>query len=414
MDLPVQFYAQTQAACHALNASQHRSLLRQIDWKHRLIGIRGPRGVGKTTLMLQHLQANYGTSPSALYLTLDDFYFTENRLIDLARAFEARGGKILYLDEVHKYPHLNWAQEIKNIYDLLPGLKIVFTGSSILKIRNEQADLSRRALVYDLQGLSFREYLNMTLPVSLPAFSLPDVLHKHEELSREVVFGQTIRPLSFFHTYLREGYFPFFLENRDIYLHRVREVIKLIIEVDFNYIPEYNITDHVKISRLLYAFASSVPFKPNITKLGERVELNRTRLTQYIYLLERARLLNLLHSRNKGLSSLQKPEKIYLENTNLIHALAPGQTDMGSLRETFFVNQLNAPNPALPFQPLLFYPEQGDFLLDTYAEQYLFEVGGKNKDFRQLPTHENSFLALDEMEIGYGRKIPLWLFGFLY
>lgn len=408
------FYQQTQAAVAAVPTAYVREISRNIDWKHRLIAIRGPRGVGKTTLLLQHIKSNYSHSADAIYVTLDDFFFTENRLIDLARDFQAKGGKVLYLDEVHKYPQQNWAQEIKNIYDLLPGLQLVFTGSSILKIRNEQADLSRRALVYDLQGLSFREYIDLTQGKNLPIVTFEDIISHHQELASQIIHDHQLQPLQSFDTYLREGYFPFFLENRETYLYRVREVLKLIIEVDLNYLPGYTITDHVKINRLLYAIASSAPFKPNISKLSERIELNRNRLTEYIYLLERARLLNLLHSRHKGISSLQKPEKVYLENPNLIYALAPTQVAVGSLRETFFLNQISAPRLDRPFPLVITYPTVGDFLVDTYAEKYLFEVGGKNKGFRQIESKEHAYVVADNLEIGFGNKIPLWLFGFVY
>lgn len=407
-------YQQSQGAAAFVSTTYTRELLQRIDWKHRLIAIRGPRGVGKTTLLLQHLKLNYSNSPKALYVTLDDFFFTENRLIDVAKEFYAKGGKVIYLDEVHKYPQINWAQEIKNIYDLLPKLKVAFTGSSILKILNEQADLSRRALIYDLQGLSLREYIDLTENKNLPVFSFEEIINHHHELASQIVHDYDLHPLQFFQTYLQEGYYPFFLENRDIYLYRVREVLKLIIEVDLNYLPDYTITDHVKINRLLYAIASSAPFKPNISKLSERIALNRNRLTEYIYLLERARLLNLMHSRHRGGSSLQKPEKIYLENTNIAYALAPTQVNHGSLRETFFLNQLSAPQPGRPFPLVITYPEKGDFLVDNFENSYLFEVGGKNKDLRQVGSEENAFIAADGIEIGFGRKIPLWLFGFLY
>jgi hypothetical protein len=240
------------------------------------------------------------------------------------------------------------------------------------------------------------------------------MLERHSELAAHVIHDRGIRPLQFFDDYLREGYYPFFLENRMVYLMRVRELLKLIIEIDLNYLPEHTITDHVRISKLLYAIASSAPFKPNISKLSERVELNRNRLTQYIYILERARMLNLLHSRHKGISALQKPEKIYLENTNLAFALAPGKTDAGSLRETFFLNQLRAPIPGRALPLIVNYTDQGDFLVDSYEDQYAFEIGGKSKGFAQLEDKPHAFVAADGIETGFDRKIPLWLFGFLY
>lgn len=392
-----------------------REIMQQIEWSFRLVAIRGARGVGKTTLLRQHLKLNYGASETALYVSLDDFYFTENRLFELAEQFSQQGGQQLYLDEVHKYPKGNWAQEIKNIYDFLPDLKVVFTGSSILKILNEQADLSRRALVYDMQGFSFREYLDVVLKIQLPSYSLATILQDHRAIASNIVLERKIKPLVLLNDYLQYGYYPFFLESQKAYWSRVTEMLKLVIEVDFSYLEDYTITNHTKINHLLYAIASSAPFKPNISKLSSKLVLNRNRLTQYIYLLERARLINLLHSDRTGISALQKPEKIFLENTNLMYALAPAGIQKGSLRETFFFSHLRyavQQSPGLTQQ--IFYPDRGDFLVDTFAEQISFEVGGRNKGRQQLADADNGYLVIDDMEIGTAHRIPLWLFGFLY
>lgn len=392
-----------------------RSLMNHIEWSHRLVAIRGARGVGKTTLLRQHLKINYGLSNKALYISLDDFYFTEHRLFDVAKEFNQKGGTCLYIDEVHKHPTDNWAKEIKNIYDFLPELKVVFTGSSIIKILNEQADLSRRALIYEMQGLSFREYIELTTNITFPTVSLSELLTQHLDLAKTIILDKKVKPLALLEDYLRYGYYPFFLESKKAYLSRVREMIKLVIEIDFNYLPEYTITDHHKINRLLYVIASSVPFKPNITKLSERIGLNRNRLTQYIYLLERGRLLNLLHNDRKGITALQKPSKVYLENPNLMYALVNANVNKGNLRETFFLNHISYQNRTKnPFSTKVFYPEKGDFLVDIVSDRFLFEVGGKNKSFKQIGQAPNHFVVADDIEFGDGNKIPLWLFGLLY
>ena len=392
-----------------------RSLMDQIEWDYRLIAIRGARGIGKTTLLRQHLKLNYGLSDKALYVSLDDFYFTENRLFDIAKDFSQKGGLCLYVDEVHKHPTGNWAKEIKNIYDFLPELKVVFTGSSILKILNEQADLSRRALTYEMQGLSFREYIELTTDINLPILSIQELLEQHVDFAKTIILEKKVKPLALIKDYMTYGYYPFFLESKKAYLSRVREMMKLVIEVDFNYLPEYTITDHYKINRLLYVIASSVPFKPNITKLSERIGLNRNRLTQYIYLLERGRLLNLLHNDRKGITALQKPDKVYLENPNLMYALVNTNVSEGNLRETFFLNHVTYQNRTQnPFSTQVFYPEKGDFLVDIISDRFLFEIGGKNKSFKQIGQAPNHYVVADNMEFGDGNKIPLWLFGLLY
>ena len=412
MELLVQ---QSKTLTQLVSTHYVRYLMTTIEWDYRLIAIRGPRGVGKTTLLRQHLKLHYGVSDKALYITLDDFFFTETRLIELARQFHQMGGEILYIDEVHKYPHGDWAREIKNIYDLLPQLKVVFTGSSIIRILNEQADLSRRALIYEMQGLSFREFVGLTKNIVIPSFSIQDLLENHIVIAADLVLEKVLKPLVLLKEYLEYGYYPFFLESRMAYFSRLREMLKLVIEVDFNYLEEYTITEHTKINKLLYAIASSAPFKPNIAKLSERIGLNRNRLTQYIYLLERARLLHLLHTNRKGITALQKPDKIYLENTNLMYALVPTKVERGNLRETFFLSHIRYnKRQTTPFAPQTFYPDKGDFLVDTYEEQFLFEVGGSSKSAKQIMGQKNAYLVIDDLEIGHTNKIPLWLFGLLY
>ncbi|UNY97879.1 AAA family ATPase [Zhouia spongiae] len=372
-----------------------------IIWDARLIGIKGARGVGKTTLMLQYIKLNLKDEiDKTLYVSLDSFWFSDNKLIDLVDHFTKTGGKYLFLDEVHKYP--NWSQELKNIYDDFPELKIVFTGSSLLEILNARADLSRRAIVYNLQGLSFREYLVLETGVEFKPLTLPYILQNHDSISEAVL--EKIRPLAYFQSYLKSGYYPYHFEGKESYYLRLREVVNLMLEielpllrgVDINYVP--------KIKQLLYIVSQSVPFIPNVSKLSIKINIQRTTLLGYMHYLEEVKLTNNLFKQANGISKLQKPSKIYLENTNLNYLLAQDKVDIGSLRETFFVNQL-------VYNHQLEYADKGDFVVDGI---YTFEIGGKNKTNQQIKGMTNAFIAADEIEYGFHNKIPLWMFGFLY
>ncbi|MEM6318459.1 MAG: AAA family ATPase [Bacteroidota bacterium] len=377
-----------------------REIMYQINWDNRLIAIRGARGVGKTTLLLQRMKLNYLGQSEAAFINLDDLYFSGHTLIDFVEDFVQKGGRMLFIDEVHKYP--NWSKEIKNAYDYFTDLKIVFTGSSIAQILNAKADLSRRAVVYEMQGLSFRAFLNLTQETSFQPIALDELVTNHVEYAMSIT--AEIRPLAFFESYLKNGYYPYFLEGLEPYWFKVSQTVKLILEVDLPYLEGYNIQFIHKINKLLYTIATSIPFTPNMTKLSERIGINRNLLTQYFYYLEQARIFNLLHSSRKGLSYLQKPDKVYLENTNLLYAIAPENTEKGTLRETFFLNQTS-------YQHTVQAPNKGDFLVN---QNYLFEIGGKNKKNKQIPGIENAFVVADDIEIGVGNQIPLWLFGFLY
>jgi len=372
----------------------------KIDWNDRLIGILGARGTGKTTLLLQRLKTVYGLNNSAIYITMDDIYFTSNSLSDFAVQFRQQGGKILFIDEVHKYP--NWAQELKNLYDFYKDLSIVFTGSSIIDISRQNADLSRRAVQYELTGLSYREFLKFSGKAILDALSLQDVLDRHVEIANDLTLQ--FRPLENFSDYLKYGYYPFFLENIDTYHLRVEKVVRLIIEEDLQFIAGFNPHHSRKIYQLMYILATNVPFKPNITKLSEKTGIHRNMIVEYLYYLENARLINSLSAAGRSTSILQKPDKIFLENTNLLFALSPDNVDKGALREAFFMNQLSNAKHQLGL------PLKGDFVID---EKYTFEIGGKGKSLKQLANVRDSFVAMDDIEAGIGNKIPLWLFGML-
>ncbi len=383
-----------------INLDFKRSLMNEIQWESRLIGIKGARGVGKTTLLLQFIKEHLPINELTLYVSLDNIWFAENKLSKLVNDFVKKGGKYLFLDEVHKYP--NWSQELKNIYDDYPELKIVFTGFSLLEILNARADLSRRAVVYMLQGLSYREYLEIKLGVKLPKLELDDLVKNHLELAKE--FNRLINPLQYFEEYLKTGYFPYFLEVPSLYYHRIEEVINMIIEIELPLLRKVDSTYISKLKQLLQIIAESVPFIPNVSKLSERIGINRNTFTAYLHYLQEANLTRNLYKDAHGISLLQKPDKIYLENTNFQYALAPRNTVIGSIRETFLVNQLS-------YQYQVEYANQGDFLINR---SYTIEVGGKGKAKKQILGIDKSYIASDNIEYGTGNKIPLWMFGFLY
>lgn len=376
-----------------------RSVMQDISWEARLIGIKGARGAGKTTLLLQRIKGQLADIRQALYVSLDDLWFAEHRLVDLADSFVKEGGRYLFLDEVHKYP--DWSQEIKNIYDDYPELYIVFTGSSLLEILHARADLSRRAVIYELQGLSFREYLHFAQGTIFPRYKLSDLLTRHEEIAAEVV--RELKPLAYFGTYLESGYYPFFKEVPDLYAQRLSEVVNLILEVELPQLRKVDVAWIPKLKQLLLIIAESAPFKPNISALSSKIGINRETLLAYLHHLAESGLTRQLYKAGKGVSRLQKPDKIYLDNPNLAYVLRPSAPNIGTVRETYFANQL-------AYRHEISYPQAGDFLVD---QEYVFEVGGPNKQSGQL-RGKPGFLAIDRIELGYQKRIPLWLFGFLY
>jgi len=377
-----------------------RNQAQTIDWNDRLIGILGARGTGKTTILLQQMKERYGFSEEAIYITMDDIYFTTNTLSDFALMFRQQGGKILFLDEVHKYP--NWAREIKNIYDFYKDIKIVFTGSSIIDMSRQNTDLSRRAVQYELTGLSYREFLHFSGVARLKPISLKDLLKHHVEVAHELI--KDFKPLQHFYDYLKFGYYPFFIENVNTYHIRIEKVVRLIIEEDLQFIDGFNPHHSRKVYQLLYILATNVPFKPNISKLAEKTDISRNIIVEYLHYLDGARLINSLSAAGRSTSILQKPDKIFLENTNLLYALTPESVDKGTLRETYFMNQLKNAGHEVKL------PLKGDFLVN---DQYTFEIGGKGKSSKQVSGIEQSFIAVDDLEAGLSNKIPLWLFGMI-
>lgn len=337
----------------------------------------------------------------ALYVSLDDLWFTEHRLIDLAEYHYLHGGTHLFLDEVHRYPYSNWAQELKNIHDRYPGFYVVFTGSSLLQIDASAADLSRRCVFYTLHGLSFREFLLFERKGDFAALTLEELLQGHVKLAASIVSHITVIPL--FEEYLRHGYYPFYKETLASYPLRLQQVITTILENDLPAIEKVEYVSIKKMKRLLVILSQMVPFTPNMTKISEQMETPRQSVARMFQLLERAALLTMLYSGKDNMQQLSKPEKVYLDNTNLMYSLA-SNADIGNIRETFFANQLKQAHEVT-------FSGQGDFRIDN---TYTFEVGGKTKTFNQIKEIPDSYLAIDDVEYGTGQRIPLWMFGFLY
>ncbi|MBD0288290.1 MAG: ATP-binding protein [Flavisolibacter sp.] len=377
-----------------------RYLYRQINWNNRLIAIIGPRGTGKTTLLLQKLHELDKSPTVAAYFSLDDLYFTTNSLVATAEDFYRKGGKHLFLDEVHKYP--GWARHIKNLYDFYPDLQIVFTGSSIINIAREEVDLSRRARMYELQGLSYREYLAYTGVLQTEPFQLEELLTTNYPWQKKFPAG--FLPLQHFTDYLTYGYYPFFTEDPEGFPLRIQQLVRLIVEYDMAELNDFDIRNAKKLLQLLYILSANVPFKPNLSSLSEKSNIHRNSINNYLLFLEQARLIRLLYPSGISVSVLQKPEKIYLDNTNLAHALSQQHPDKGNLRETFFLNQVSSLHHVS-------YPQKGDFMVN---EKWVFEVGGKTKSGSQVKEVPNSFIVQDDVAFPVGDVLPLWLFGFLY
>jgi len=381
----------------SLNFSRY--LLNHIDLNQRLIAIKGARGVGKTTLLLQ-LAKKYDDNTSVAYVAMDDLFFNDTKLYDFASDFSKHGGNVLLLDEVHKYP--NWSREIKLIYDNFPDLKIIFTSSSILEIFKSESDLSRRLISYNLNELSLREFLEFESGITVPLLSLEDIVLKHNQIALDLL--SDFKPLMHFKNYLNYGCYPYFKEGKEFYHQKLMQTINLIIEVDLLTVQHIDYAHITKIKRLLYVLASSVPFVPNLSKLSELINMSRASMVNSLENLRKSCLIEYLQKDKDGIAALRKPDKLYLRNTNLIYALAESNANIGNLRETFFLNQLS-------FNNTVRMADKGDFVVNS---KFTFEVGGKNKSKAQISGVENAFVIKDDIEIGINKTIPLWLFGLMY
>lgn len=380
-----------------------RSIMDDIPWKEsRLNAIRGARGVGKTTLMLQYQKLHYGDTSNhkSLYIRLDNLYFAQHSLVEVAEQFERQGGELLLVDEVHNAPY--WAKEIKEIYDVFQSLHVVFSGSSLLHILNAQADLSRRCLSYDMQGLSFREYMQLYHQIELPKVSLDDILHNAFDIVREV--HQKCHPYEFFPTYLMQGYYPFGTEGFSLYSQKVENIADMLLNIELPQLRKVDVGNIRKLKALLAVISSEVPMLVDVSKLSALIGVSRITLLAYLQYLHEAKLIRLLYSDDLSVKKMQKPDKILMENTNLLQALSLKEPNVGTMRETFFCNQLG-------YKHQVEYCKNGDFLID---HKLTFEIGGKAKDGKQVAQTENAYIAADDYDYPNGNKLPLWLFGLMY
>lgn len=380
------------AMLRSISTTFHRYMFNRINWDNRLLGLVGPRGIGKTTLMLQYAKEKLNRN-TTLFVNADDLYFSAHHLVDLADEFVKRGGTHLIIDEIHKYK--DWARELKLIYDYHADLKVFFTGSSILDIHKGSTDLSRRAIVYSMQGLSFREYLEMFHHIKIPAYSLTDIIQHRAELPDK------FRPYAYFQSYLEQGYYPFSKEEQ--FNIRLQQVINKTLEVDIPQYAEMSISTTRKLKQLLIIIAQSVPFKPNMSSIATILGVSRNNLSDYFLYLEEAGLIAQLRDGTGGIRGLGKVDKVYLDNPTLMYSLGQDTSEIGNIRETFFLNQTRVEQKVIT-----------SAISDFQIANYIFEVGGKNKKQKQLQGSENGFIVKDNIEQGYMNVIPLWQFGLNY
>ena len=369
-----------------------RYIYNEINWNNRMLGLIGPRGVGKTTLVLQYIRESLDPAET-LYVTTEDFYFVDHRITQLADDFVKRGGKYLFIDEIHKYK--DWSKELKLIYDYHKDLHVVFTGSSILDIKKGSADLSRRAVIYIMQGLSFREYLQLFHGIQSETYSLDEIL------SHKVEWADVTHPLPLFGDYLKRGYYPFALE--DDFELRLTQIINQTLESDIPVYAGMNVATGRKLKQLLSIISKSAPFKPNMSKIADMLSASRNNIADYCLYMEEAGMVAQLRSNTGGIRGLGKVDKIYLDNTNLINNLSGDNPNIGNIRETFFLNQMRVKNE-VHTSPV------ADFIIGDKT----FEVGGKNKGSRQIKDVENGYIIKDDIEEGYLNVIPLWHLGLTY
>ncbi|MEI8112084.1 MAG: AAA family ATPase [Bacteroidia bacterium] len=372
-----------------------RELLDEINWDDRIIGIKGFRGVGKTTFLIDLVKEKFLNDKTCLYVNLNNFYFAKRKIISFADEFYKTGGKTLLLDQIHKYP--DWASELRSCYDNFPELKIIFSASPVLRVLEGNNQLNEIARIYHLEGLSFREYLNYQSNMNFRRYSIQEIVSNHIKIAQEIT--QDIKPLAFFNDYLKEGFYPYFLNNNGFYNETLLKHINLALEIDVTYLNQIDLQYLPKLRKLLQIIASQVPFSPNVSKLSSDVQTSRATIMNYLRYMKNARIINMLFT-NGNEDEIKKPDLVYLHNTNLMYAIDPGNISSKSLRQTFFYNQVG-------YQNQIKSSGKADFKV---ADQYHFSVGGKYS----VPAEVGYFAAADMIEVGNENVIPLWLFGFLY
>ena len=383
-----------------------RDQMNQIHWNAQIISIMGPKGVGKSTLLRQYVKRNYQIGDRrSLYCSADSVDFSTRTLVELAEQFFINGGELLIVDEIHKYKPgtSDWSKEVKEIYELFPKLKLIVSGSSLLKLKEGDADLSRRAIKYTMPGLSFREALRFYHGLDFPKWTLEDILTHPFDLWEMVT--SKCKPVVHFKEYLEKGYYPFLLEGEGEYFTRIEQVVNYIIETELPQICKVDVANIRKLQALVKLIAEEVPFELNANKIAGSMEIGRDTVVEYLKYLGDAKILNLLYSDRKKTGKLSKPDKVYLENPNLLYAIAPDKVEIGTARESFAINSLSESH-------LVEYGKaQGDFKIDS---KYTFEIGGRSKDFSQIAGLPDSYIFADDWDMPDGAKLPLWMLGFLY
>lgn len=393
----------SQRLVNSVQMNTFRYLYDIIDWDDRLIMVKGARGVGKTTMMLQHINAASGPNGPALYASCDGLWFSDNKLVDLAAYHYDHGGTHLYLDEIHRYRG-NWQQELKNIYDSFPGYHVTFTGSSMIHLDSALADLSRRCLPYRLEGLSFREYLKFEGIADLPPVSLAEVLDPEHKAEWRIINMLPDKVLALFERYIGKAYYPFYEPGRTgEYYGRIERLVNTSINQDIPSVDNVEFETLHKLSKLLYVMSTDVPFTLNVQSLSQKIQVSRNTVIKMFELLDKGGIVRCVHSGWRSPKSVAKPEKILFNNTDIMAALS-SMNDIGTVRETFVASMLAQAHT-------VYEPPTGDFLVD---EKYVLEVGGRRKTFSQVADLPNSYIVLDDTETGLGNRIPLWMFGFLY
>jgi hypothetical protein len=383
-----------------------REKMDQIHWNAQIVSIMGAKGVGKSTLIKQHLKQNFQAGDRrVLYCSADTVDFSTLTLVELVEEFVIQGGELLVVDEIHKYKPgtTAWSREVKEIYELYPTLKLIISGSSLLRLKEGDADLSRRAIKYTMPGLSFREALRFYHGLEFPKWSLEDILAHPYDLWQQVT--SKCKPIVLFKEYLEKGYYPFLLEGEGEYYTRIEQMVNYIIETELPQICKVDVANIRKIQALVKLICDEVPFELNANKIAAALEIGRDTVVEYLKYLGDAKVLNLLYSDKKKIGKLAKPDKVYLENPNLLHALAPGKVDIGTARECFAINSLSESHEVEYGKAL------GDFKVDA---RYTIEVGGRGKDFSQIAGIPDSYVFADDWDLPDGAKLPLWMLGFLY
>ena len=394
-----ELYQEFQERLLNVSTTFRRSFMDKIDWNERLNMIVGARGVGKSTLMLQRIKEAHENMEEVLYVSMDYLFASHYTLLDIAKYHYEKGGRYLYIDEIHKYE--NWSQELKNINDKYQKLKVVASGSSILEIMKGKADLSRRAVDYEMPGLSFREYINIETECNFSTVTIEDIVTNHREIATEIL--KDIQPGKYFTEYLKKGYYPFYLEGKNQYSKKLNNVLNITLEVDLTQQLNVEVSKINQLKKLVYILTTQAPFTPNISKIAASIGLDRGTLTKYLNYLEKASIVKMLWNKGRSYSILEKPDKLFLHNTNLFY-LANREVNIGTLRESFFVNQVS-------YEHSINLPQKGDFFVD---DTYTFEIGGPKKSYKQIADVPDSYIVSDNLSVGTSNRIPVWLFGFLY